>query len=111
MLDSTAKFPDGVLNFHIVLLGNMEECIDITVPSEQVGDELLPGFSGKYLYSRFGNGKRSSDNSTERIIVVVPGIGDSFANAAQGVGIGELLKFGMCVPSSCTGFEVFDGLE
>ena len=79
MLDSTAKFPDGALDFHIVLLGNMEECIDIDVPSQPVGDETMPGFSGKYLYSNFGY--KTNDN--ERIAVVIPNIGDSIAMADQ----------------------------
>ena len=80
MLDSTAKFPDGALDFHIQLLGNMEECIDIDVPSQVVGDETLPGFTGKYLYSKFGSKK---SNGNERIVVVIPNIGDSIAMAAQ----------------------------
>ena len=44
MLDSTAKFPEGVLDFHIVLLGNIEECIGISVPAQQNGNDALPGF-------------------------------------------------------------------
>ena len=44
MLDSTAKFPEGVLDFHIVLLGNIEECIGINVPAQQNGNDALPGF-------------------------------------------------------------------
>ena len=60
VLDSTAKFPDGALDFHIQLLGNMEECIDIDVPSQVFGDETLPGFTGKYLYSKFGRKKSNS---------------------------------------------------
>ena len=44
VLDSTAKLPDGVLDFHIVLLGNIEECIGISVPVQQRGNDTLPGF-------------------------------------------------------------------
>ena len=44
VLDSTAKFPEGVLDFHIVLLGNIEECIGINVPAQQNGNDALPGF-------------------------------------------------------------------
>lgn len=79
MLDSTAKFPDGAIDFHIVLLGSIEECIDIEVPSQQIGDESMPGFSGKYLYVGFFTTERSN----ERGIVVIPDIGDSLGGIAQ----------------------------
>ena len=82
MLDSTAKFPDGALDFHIVLLGSIEECIDIDVPSQQVGDETMPGFSGKYLYVGFFITTERS-NGNERGIVVIPDIGDSLGGVAQ----------------------------
>ena len=63
-------------------------------------------YSGKYIFSHFAE-KRDEN---ERIVVVIPGFGDSMA----GNGLGELFKnlqFGMCIPNSCSGYEVFDGLE
>ena len=52
MLDSTAKIPDALLDLHHIFLGNIEECIEISVSPRQDGNERLPGFSGKYLYSK-----------------------------------------------------------
>ena len=52
VLDSTAKIPDALLDLHHIFLGNIEECIDISVSPRQDGNERLPGFSGKYLYSK-----------------------------------------------------------
>ena len=51
MLDSTAKIPDALLDLHHIFLGNIEECIDISVSPRQVGNESLPGFNGKYRFS------------------------------------------------------------
>ena len=52
MLDSTAKIPDGLLDLRLKFLGNIDECIDISVSPQQVGNERLPSFNGKYLYSK-----------------------------------------------------------
>ena len=52
MLDSTAKIPDGLLDIHHIFLGNIDECIDISVSPQQFGNERLPSFNGKYLYSK-----------------------------------------------------------
>ena len=52
MLDSTAKIPDALLDLHHIFMGNIKECIEISVSPRQDGNERLPGFSGKYLYSK-----------------------------------------------------------
>ena len=52
VLDSTAKIPDALLDLHHIFLGNIKECIEISVSPRQDGNERLPGFSGKYLYSK-----------------------------------------------------------
>ena len=80
MLDSSAKFPDGVMNFHIVLLGNIEECIDISVPAQIYKNDTLEAFTGKYVYTKVYVPPKGQD---EKIVIVVPGFGDSLGALAQ----------------------------
>ena len=52
VLDSTAKIPDGLLDLRLKFLGNIDECIEVSVSPQQFGNERLPSFNGKYLYSK-----------------------------------------------------------
>ena len=100
MLDSSAKFPDGAMNFHIVLLGNIEECIDISVPAQIHKNETLEAFTGKYVYTKVYVPPKNKD---EKIVIVVPGFGDSLGALAQvfcswmlGLRVFELFQFLGC---------------
>lgn len=45
VLDSSAKFPEGILSGSLYLLGNYDECISIRLYGE---DQSFPRIQGKY---------------------------------------------------------------
>lgn len=45
MLDSSAKFPEGMLSGNMYLLGNFDECISIRLNGEHLA---VPRIQGKY---------------------------------------------------------------
>ncbi|XP_067118598.1 nose resistant to fluoxetine protein 6-like [Centruroides vittatus] len=77
MLDATGKLPSGLLKGNLLWLGDFKQCRNVTVPLKVIGNFNFGGFKGEYCYFTW-------TISLQQYHANMP------------------LKFGICVPDSCT---------
>lgn len=90
MLDSSAKFPPGILFGNILSFGNYEECTEI----QHFDESLKTDIKGQYCNTAVTLGRSSVDFDI---------FDDNLLAAAKEFDFTEIgMTFGLCVPSGCT---------
>ncbi|XP_069696172.1 nose resistant to fluoxetine protein 6-like [Periplaneta americana] len=105
MWDSAAKLQSGLLTGNLHSLGNFDECVGVT----DVRDEKGSFFNGQYCLATINMNDMSTADAMGQVLKQVIEEEEEI-NVGLGALLSKGLRWGYCVPSSCTAEDVTVGL-